>query len=280
MEIRPLREDDIAAAQRVSDAAFGGPTPPTTPELQRRRGERKLRHLLATDPGGCWVAQDGEGELAGVALALRREDLWGLSLLVVRPDVQARGVGRRLLEAALAHADGARGRIVLSSSDPKAMRRYARAGLALVPQVAACGIVDRSRLPATDGVRPGSFDDVAATADVSRHVRGATHHLDLPSFASDGRQLLVHERGFAVHEWGTPKLLAAYDDEAATALLWACLAAGGPGATVMVDFIGPGQDWAVAVALEAGLALTPDGPVFVSGDVGPLRPYLPSGAYL
>jgi hypothetical protein len=29
-----------------------------------------------------------------------------------------------------------------------------------------------------------------------------------------------------------------------------------------------------------GLALTPDGPIFTRGDVGPLAPYLPSGAYL
>jgi hypothetical protein len=36
----------------------------------------------------------------------------------------------------------------------------------------------------------------------------------------------------------------------------------------------------VAIALEAGLALSPDGPLFVAGDVGPLRPYIPSGPYL
>jgi hypothetical protein len=32
--------------------------------------------------------------------------------------------------------------------------------------------------------------------------------------------------------------------------------------------------------LDAGLSLTNDGAVFVRGDVGPFRPYLPSGAYL
>ena len=32
--------------------------------------------------------------------------------------------------------------------------------------------------------------------------------------------------------------------------------------------------------LDAGLPLRNDGAVFVRGDVGPLRPYIPSGAYL
>jgi len=34
------------------------------------------------------------------------------------------------------------------------------------------------------------------------------------------------------------------------------------------------------VVLEAGLQLRPSGGTFVRGDVGPMRPYLPSGAYL
>jgi hypothetical protein len=34
------------------------------------------------------------------------------------------------------------------------------------------------------------------------------------------------------------------------------------------------------VCLEAGLMLSPDGPMFAGGALGPLAPYIPSGAYL
>jgi hypothetical protein len=96
-----------------------------------------------------------------------------------------------------------------------------------------------------------------------------------------GAQLLVLEsRGFAVHREGSPALLAARDDAAARDLLWSCLAAAQPGAPVHLDFITAGNDWAIEVALDAGLSLTPDGPVFVRGETGPFAPYLPSGAYL
>ena len=32
--------------------------------------------------------------------------------------------------------------------------------------------------------------------------------------------------------------------------------------------------------LDARLALSPDGPMFAGGTLGPLAPYIPSGAYL
>jgi GNAT superfamily N-acetyltransferase len=280
MEIRPMRAEDAAAGYRLTVEAWGEDPSPLPAGVARQRAEGRFVHLVRTDPGGCFSAVDAGGEVCGVAISIVREGIWGLSLLIVAADRQAQGIGRRLLDATLGHATGTRGQIILSSTDPKAMRRYARAGLRLVPAVAATGIVDRSRIPAFGGVREGTPADFGATAAFSRHTRGASHEIDLPELAARGRTLLMHERGFAVHDRGNPKLLSALDDEAATALLWACLAASPPGATVHVDFIGPGHDWAVQAVLEAGLALSPYGPVFVRGDVGPLRPYLPSGAYL
>jgi GNAT superfamily N-acetyltransferase len=279
MEIRPLTEPDVPAAAAIGRTVFDAPGTVLTPRALAR-SEGRVAHLATTDPGGAWVAVDDDGEVAGVAMALLREGVWGLSYLAVLPERQARGIGRRLLDATLAYGDGARGRIILSSVDPKAMRRYARAGLRLRPCVAAAGIVDRSRLPAPAPAVVVS-DDVAATAEISRHVRGASHHRDVPVFLAGEMELLLHPgRGFAVHDAGTLKLLAARDDAAAAELLWACLAAAPPGATVGVDFIAAEQDWAVAVVLEAGLALSPDGPLFVSGDVGPMAPYVPCSAYL
>jgi hypothetical protein len=75
-------------------------------------------------------------------------------------------------------------------------------------------------------------------------------------------------------------LVAGRDEDAATRALDAALATAGRGATVTVDFLTAGQDWAVRACLDAGLALSPDGPFFTGGDLGPLRPYIPSGAYL
>ena len=195
--------------------------------------------------------------------------------------MRGRGIGRRLLDAALTHGAEARGAIILSSEDPRAMRRYSRAGFALRPCIAAAGIVRRDGLPGADGVREAGEEGLALAAQISRHVRGASHGDDLRFYLDwDGRMLTYEDRGYAIHVDGSVRILAARDDEAAAALLRGALHASPPGATVITDFITSGHDWAVRTCLDAGLSLTPEGPLFVRGDVGPMRPYLPSGAFL
>ena len=218
----------------------------------------------------------------GVALALVREGVWGLSLFGVRPELQGRGTGRKLLDATLRYAEGCRGAIILSTPDPRAMRRYARAGFALRPCVTLAGIVDRDAIPAGLRSRAGSSaDDRELCDEISRHVRGAAHGPDIAALEGVGCSLLVHDDGgWAAVRDGSPALIAARDDAIATDLLWSALATAGPGETVHVDFITAGHDWAVHAGLAARLALSPDGPLFVRGDVGPFAPYLPSGAYL
>jgi len=282
--LRPLIQADVAEAERVAREALAPMIPgpfASHDEAQARRGRLRIAHLIELDAAGAWCAEE-DGRLVGLSLALVREGLWGLSLFAVEAGHQDRGIGRALLDAALTYAEGTRGQIILSSTDPKAMRRYVRAGFDLVPAVTAAGMVDRAKLPAPDPeVRAATGDDLAATERASRFVRGATHVPDIPNAIARGDELLVlGERGFALHREGMVRLLAATDEDAATALLWAVFAAAPAGATANVDFMTAGQDWAVRACIEAGLALSPDGPVFVRGDVGPLRPYLPSGAYL
>jgi GNAT superfamily N-acetyltransferase len=283
--IRPLRSQDVAAVEAMSWDALSVHVPaevmPPDEDLRRARGRARIAHLLDTDPDGAWVAAQ-DGQPVGVALALMREEVWGLSLLAVAGGHQGAGIGRRLLAQALRYGEGARGGIILSSVDPRAMRSYARAGFALRPCVCATGHVDRSALPA--GLRARAGDPVAdrETCDAaSRAVRGATHGADVQRMIELGGRLLVLDgRGFAVVRDSTVPLLAARDDEAARDLLWSALAAVQPGATAQVDFLTAEQGWAIDIVLRAGLALSPDGPVFVRGDVGPMRPYVPSGAYL
>src|SRR4051812_2290311 len=119
-EIRAMREDDVYAVIALSVACFDDLArrrheprdPPPDPEVAALR----YRRCLASDPGGSWVAED-EGRIVACAVAILREGIWGLSLLIVHPDHQSGGLGREILELAHAYADGARGRIVLASPD-------------------------------------------------------------------------------------------------------------------------------------------------------------------
>jgi GNAT superfamily N-acetyltransferase len=277
--IRPLLPADVPTAAAVAAEAL--PLP-----LEFEDGERlpwmraRTEYLRGTDPEGAWVAEV-DGAVAGVALALVRDGIWGLSLMAVRPSLHERGAGTRLLDAALTHGAGGRGAMIASSTDPRAMRLYARAGFDLRPCVALAGLLDRDALPA--GLRARPSDDLEQAAELARPVRGGAYDPRDIAMLHDrpGRaMLLIQGRGFAVHERGSPIVLVAADDEAAADLLLACFAAAPRGGTVHVDFVTAGQDWAVQTGLAAGLVLSPDGPVYTRGELGPLRPWIPSGALL
>jgi GNAT superfamily N-acetyltransferase len=250
------------------------------PEPPRPIGPARVRvgRLLATDPGGAWVAERG-GDVVGCSLALMREGLWGLSLLVVHPDAQSSGIGRELLARAHSYGAGVHGRVVLASPDPRGLRSYARLGMHLHPALAARG---RPRpLPPSPAVRPGTLADLPLTEEVDRAVRGAAHGEDIAALLEGGGDLLVlPERGYVIVLDGAVRQLAARDDEAAATLLRAALA-GADGQEASVEWITSAQDWAIGPCLDAGLKLRCDcGAVFLAGDVGPFAPYLPSGAYL
>ena len=74
--------------------------------------------------------------------------------------------------------------------------------------------------------------------------------------------------------------MLARDDAAARTLLEDHLSRIGPGESAELLFVTAGQDWAVQAGLQAGLVLTPDGPVFTRGRLGSLRPWIPSGVFL
>jgi GNAT superfamily N-acetyltransferase len=281
-EIRPMREEDVPEVHELNVATFEDldrrrgqpPEPPPDPRIAYVR----YRHLVRTDPGGAWVAEH-EGKIVACALALVREGLWGLSLLIVRPDMQSAGVGRAILARAGEYGNGAHGRVILASQDPRALRAYARLGLELHPAVGAIGRPRELSVP--PGIVVGGAADIPFTETVDRHVRGAPHGADLGAQLEMGQTLLIApERGYAVVGSGTVRLLAAFDEDGARDLLRAAIATAGAG-EAMVSWLTSAQQWAVDVCLDAGLELRTDfGAVFVDGDVGPFHPYLPSGAFL
>jgi GNAT superfamily N-acetyltransferase len=289
--IRPIRDEDVEACAALAWAAISAFIPvefrsTIDQETARGRAQARMRHFLEHDPGGCWTAEV-DGRPVATALALKRDEVWGLSLFGVDPAFQAQGIGRAVLDAALGYADDCRGAIIASTLDPKALRRYARAGFALSPSFAGAGIVDRHAAPdpASLRARETTWDDPAlvhAATEVSRAVRGASHAQDLPGFAIyDAVPLVLDGEGWAIRDGdGSPTIVAARTDEAARDLLWSCLLGGTNGATVHVDFLTEGQQWAFEVVLQARLALSTDGAVCVRGEAGPMRPYLLSGVFL
>jgi GNAT superfamily N-acetyltransferase len=280
--IRPMTLEDIRSALELAMVTFD--------DLSRRLNEEPEPHppdldvaelrytaFITHDPEGSWVAEDEHG-LAGCALAVKREGIWGLSLLIVRPGLQSAGVGSGLLARAHDYAHDAVGRIILASPDPRAIRAYSRLGLDLHPCFYAKGVPRGVRAP--EGLREGGAEDLAFVETVDRFARGGGRRSSIETLLAMGNTLLVlPQRGYAVFGEGSVRTLAAVDDASAAEVLRGALAR--VEGQFTLSFITGAQQWVVGPCLDAGLDLCgARGPIFLGGDVGGFTPYLPSGAFL
>lgn len=290
--IRPMTAADVPAAERLSDEGFleldqrmhrpSWPVPTARTQDRSARWISRTTHLLGTDPGGCWVAEDERGML-GFATGFVRETTWCLATYVVRPGLQGRGIGRPLLEAAMHHGRACLHGMLAASSDPRALRRYHDAGFRLHPQMFLTGVVDRSALPAVGKVRAGSVGDRDLLDSLDRQTRGAAHGPDHEWLVRHHPLLVSDTRtgsGYAyVDENGGPILLAAANRRTATRLLWAALASGPDGAEVTVRHVTAANPWAVDVGMAARLELHQEGYLALRG-MRPPAPYVHDGALL
>ena len=268
----------VEAAAEQLERARGRERPARTDD-QREFFLRGLRRFAERDPDGAWIADSG-GAVAGMATAIRRGSFWGLSMLFVAPEWQSRGVGHSLLDAALRTAEGAELRMILSSPDPRAMRRYSLAGLDIHPAIEATGRIDSGAIPRELDGRDGDTSDLDLVAAVDAGLRGSRVE-DVEYLLGVGARMQVIDRGpargYVVHRDSRLLMLGASDDTTASVLLWRFLARAGE--EVEIWGLTAGQNWAVKVALAAGLQIAASGALFLAGREHPPGPWVPSGWY-
>lgn len=290
--LRPMRSDDIAAVERLTDDAFydldvrthrpGLPAPERRPAARAEMWRTRLAHVLEQDPGGSWVAEDGAGVL-GAAVSLKRELMWILASYAVRPGSQGRGVGKPLLDAALDYGRGCLRGMLSASTDPKAVRRYRLAGFTMHPHMSLRGSIDRSAIPVLDHVREGTAADIDLMNSVDRQVRAAAHGPDHELLVRL-YPLLVIDRptgsGYVYVDPGRrPELLAATNRRTATELLWAAIATTDPHGTFAIDHITPENEWAIDAGMAARMDLHVVGYLALR-NMKPPAPYLAHGIFL
>ena len=202
--IRKVRPDELEEVWRVHVASSN--------DLVVRRGRPATRPAdapvasdaragLASDPDGYFCAVE-EGQIRGMVSALVRGRVWYLSMFFVLPGDQGRGLGRALLERALAYGEarGAEIRCTWATLDPRAQARYVMAGMAprwpiyrLDGDAAAV-----TRLKARAGLDPRERElpcDPGAAEKLTAEVFGHGRADDLAHWRSDGGAAVAIERG-------------------------------------------------------------------------------------
>jgi GNAT superfamily N-acetyltransferase len=222
-----------------------------------------VAHLLGSDPDGSLVAENAEREVLGFAQAAKRDELWVLCHLFVDPAAQSLGIGSGLLRHAFAYGEGCASGLIASTPLPVAITLYARLpGFVVHPMVSASGELRRDVLRPAPDVHVGRADGRALADSIDRFVRGGAHGTDVGYLLDQGSTLLtVPGRGYAMVGAEQVDLLAAIDLDAAEQLLAEALRQTRPGAVVSIKRIGASQPWAARMSVDAGLRLSPWGPL-------------------
>ena len=175
IEVRPLAEGDVAAADRIFRLAFGTFIGLKDP-LSFRGDAEMIRTRRRSQPDGAFGAYR-DGELIGSSFAARWGSFGVFGPISVHPQRWEGGIGRRLMEPAIAALDrwGVRqSGLFTFAQSPKHIALYQKFGF--WPQTLTC-------VMAKDGLKSASSfelcNDAAALADCAAITNGLLPGLDV-----------------------------------------------------------------------------------------------------
>ena len=163
-------------------------------EAWERQGSL-MQHLQRT-AAQDWIAEDGNGELLGMARTIERDGHVQLTHFFVRPGSQASGVGRGLIERAFAREYG-KHRSIIATQHERALSLYLRSGVNVQGvAVSLSKAPEETEIPTTlrvEKVGPGEFVEQAMAA-IDEAVLGYRRIEDTRFFLED-RPAFLFRRG-------------------------------------------------------------------------------------
>jgi predicted N-acetyltransferase YhbS len=282
VDIRRIEVADVDRVARIVFDAFAG--------IADRHGfprdfssvdaARAFVAAFADHPSIWGVVAERDGLIVGSNFVDERGPVRGLGPITVDPAVQAVGVGRALMDAALERSGGARGvRLLQDSFNTTSLALYASLGFAVAEQVALVAGTPHGPRDDTVGVRPVTAADVEACERLCVAVHGfdRTDELRDALVAPDLTPVLAHRDGRVVAyattfaDFGPAYAVAESEDDLYELLAGAVVVGGSP-----VSFLLPlHQASLVRRGLTAGLRVVKPMTYMVLGPY-----YRPQGAWI
>jgi len=186
VNLRPARPEDAEDCGRIIYEAFKGVGerhnfPPDFPSAEVATG---FAQQFIADPAVYGVVAESGGHVVGSNFLTEWDAIRAVGPITIDPDVQARGVGRRLMEAVIERGRGAAGvRLVQDSFNTASLSLYASLGFDVREPLALLGGLPAGGPPAGYEVRPMSDEDLGAVAELCRRVHGFDRAGELRSLA-------------------------------------------------------------------------------------------------
>ena len=237
IRIRPAATGDAAECGRIIYEAFKGVSGrhgfrPDFPSVEAATGF--AQHFIE-DPSVFGVVAEGGGRVVGSNFISEWDPIRGVGPITVDPNVQARGTGRRLMEAVIERGrSGAGVRLVQDSYNVASLSLYASLGFDVREPLALLeGSVDEG-VPAGFEVRRMTEEDLAAVNELCRRVHGFDRGGELkslwpalsPYVAARGGRVTAYAS--APHSWPLGHAAAEAEEDMRALLAGASAQGGAP----------------------------------------------------
>ena len=198
--IRKATQQDIAASARICYDAFANINAAHNFPCDLSGPEHALGLMTAlfSAPGFYCVVAESDGQVLGSNCLDERAVIHGIGPITIDPNVQNRGVGRKLMQAAMDHSreHGAAGvRLVQAAFHNRSISLYASLGFDIrEPLVVMQGRTRERSIPGCT-VRPAVSADLAACNALSYRVHGFDRSDDLGFSIQQSSALVVERAG-------------------------------------------------------------------------------------
>ena len=235
--IRRARPEDAEECGRIIYEAFKDIAgrhnfPPDFPSADA--GAQFAQHFI-NDPAVFGVVAEADGRVVGSNFLSEWDEVRSVGPITVDPNLQARGTGRRLMEAVIERGRGAVGiRLVQDSFNTASLSLYANLGFEVKEPLALVEGVPAGDLPAGYEVRPLREEDFGAVEELGRRVHGFSRTGELKNLGPmvnpfvalrDGR---ITAYASAPNFWPLNHAAAEGEGDMRALLVGAAAATGGP----------------------------------------------------
>ena len=184
--LRPAVPDDAGECGRIIYEAFKGISGrhgfrPDFPSVEAAAG---FVSAFIADPSVYGVVAESGGRVVGSNFITEWDEIRGVGPITVDPEVQARGTGRRLMEAVIERGrTGAGVRLVQDSYNSASLSLYAGLGFDVKEPLALMEGGVAGEVPEGFEVRRMREEDLGAVNDLCRRVHGFDRAGELKSLA-------------------------------------------------------------------------------------------------
>lgn len=197
--IRPATDNDAGACGRICYDGFRGVSerhgfPPIFPsvEVAAQRVDAFIRHPSVFGV----VAETGDGSIVGFNFLSERDPIWAVGPIVIDPAAQGRGIGRKLMEAVLKRARGARGvRLIQDSFNVQSLSLYASLGFDAQEILVVLSGASASEPPSSWEVRSLTASDMAGCENLHKSIHGYTRTNELRDALATGTPVVALREG-------------------------------------------------------------------------------------